>query len=70
MVHHLVIIGEAARAIDPAFQKQYPSVPWRLMAGMRNVIVHDYFRINNNIVWKTVSEDLPMLREEIEKISS
>lgn len=45
MVHHLMIIGEAVRAIDPAERSKYPSVPWRQIAGMRNILVHDYFRI-------------------------
>lgn len=41
MVHHLMIIGEAVRAIDPAIKLKYPSVPWRQIAGMRNVLVHE-----------------------------
>jgi len=51
MVHHLLIIGEAARAIDPAVRQRYPTIPWRQIAGMRNILVHDYFRINQAIVW-------------------
>jgi len=43
MVHHLMIIGEAVRSIDPGIRSQYPSVPWRQIAGMRNILVHDYF---------------------------
>lgn len=41
MVHHLQIIGEAVRAIDPAFRNKHPQVPWRDIAGMRNILVHD-----------------------------
>ena len=40
MMHHLMIIGEAVRAIDPALRRQYPSIPWREIAGMRNILVH------------------------------
>lgn len=68
MVHHLMIIGEAVRAIDPATRQQHPSVPWRQITGMRNILVHDYFRINDQIVWETVETHLPVLKEEIEKI--
>ena len=68
MVHHLMIIGEAVRAIDPATRQRYPSVPWRQIAGMRNILVHDYFRINQEIVWETVAKHLPALKEEIEKL--
>ena len=46
MVHHLMIIGEAVRSIDPATKQKYPSIPWRQIAGMKNILVHDYFRIN------------------------
>lgn len=68
MVHHLMIIGEAVRAIDPAARQQHPSLPWRQITGMRNILVHDYFRINDQIVWETVETHLPALKEEIEKI--
>jgi uncharacterized protein with HEPN domain len=67
MVHHLMIIGEAARAIDPAFRQRCPSIPWRQVAGMRNILVHDYFRINREIVWETVEKHLPMLKTEIQR---
>ena len=52
MVHHLMIIGEAVRAVEPAIRQRYPSIPWRQIAGMRNILVHDYFRINQGIVWE------------------
>jgi uncharacterized protein with HEPN domain len=68
MVHHLMIIGEAVRGIDPVSRKHYPSIPWRQIAGMRSILVHDYFRINQEIVWETVEKDLPPLKAEIEKI--
>jgi uncharacterized protein with HEPN domain len=68
MVHHLMIIGEAARSIDPALRVQYPSIPWRQIAGMRNILVHDYFRINHEIVWETVEHHLPPLKAEVQRI--
>jgi uncharacterized protein with HEPN domain len=68
MVHHLMIIGEAARAIDPAVRRRYPSVPWRQITGMRNLLVHDYFRINQEIVWETVEKHLPALKIEVKRI--
>jgi uncharacterized protein with HEPN domain len=68
MVHHLMIIGEAVRSIDPAFKQRYPGVAWRQIAGMRNVLVHDYFRINTSIVWETVEKDLPPLKSQLEEI--
>ena len=68
MIHHLMIMGEAVRAVDPAFRQRYPSVPWRQIAGMRNILVHDYFRINQEIVWETVERHLPTLKAEIRAI--
>jgi uncharacterized protein with HEPN domain len=68
MVHHLMIIGEAVRGLDPALRQKYPSVPWRQIAGMRNILVHDYFRINKEIVWETVEKHVPLLKEQIEEI--
>jgi len=68
MVHHLMIIGEAVRAIDPAVKQRYPSIPWRQIAGMRNVLVHDYFRINQEIVWETIEKHVPPLKAEVRRI--
>ena len=68
MVHHLMIIGEAVRTIDPATRQRYPSVPWRQIAGMRNILVHDYFRINQAIVWETVETHIPALKTEVQRI--
>ena len=68
MVHHLMIIGEAVRSIDPAFKQRHPAVPWRLIGAMRNVIVHDYFRINQQVVWETVTQHLDPLKAQIETI--
>ena len=70
MVHHLMIIGEAVRAIDPAIRQRHPSIPWRQIAGMRNILVHDYFRINEEIVWETVENHVPELKEEVGRILS
>lgn len=70
MVHHLMIIGEAVRSIDPAVRQRYPSIPWRQIAGMRNILVHDYFRINQEIVWETVEKHIPPLKAEVQAILS
>lgn len=70
MVHHLMIIGEAVRSIDMGIRQRYPSVPWRQISGMRNFLVHDYFRINQEIVWETVEKHIPPLKDEIQAILS
>jgi uncharacterized protein with HEPN domain len=64
MVHHLMIIGEAVRNIEPAFRERFPSIPWRDIGGARTVIVHEYFRIDYEIVWTMISKDVPALKEQ------
>ena len=68
LVRLLEIIGEAAKGISPEFRKAHPDVAWKKMAGMRDRLVHGYFDVNLDVVWKTVRDDLPALIEQLEKI--
>lgn len=64
VVLSLVIVGEAASRIlqeHPGFAEQHPGVPWRSMKGMRNRLAHGYFDINLDLVWDTVTTELPRL---------
>ena len=61
-------IGEAVKQIPTAMRRKYPDVPWKDMAGMRDVLVHDYFGVDAAIVWKTVHEDLPPLKRRVADI--
>ena len=61
-------IGEAVKQIPAAVRHKYPDVPWKDVAGMRDVLVHDYFGVDAAIVWKTVHEDLPPLKRRIADI--
>lgn len=61
-------IGESARAIPSEIQERYTSIPWKNMQGIRNVLVHQYFRIDEEILWKASQEDIPSLISSIEKI--
>jgi uncharacterized protein with HEPN domain len=67
VVHHLQIIGEAARAVSQTTRDLLPSVPWRKVIGMRNILVHDYFEIDLQTVWMVVDRDLPSLKREISR---
>lgn len=68
LVRLLEIIGEAARGISGPFRETRPEVAWNKMAGMRDRLIHAYFDVNLDIVWETVTQDLPELIREIKKI--
>lgn len=55
------IVGEAASKVSPAGRALMPALPWKSMIGMRNRLAHAYFDIDANVVWKTVSAELPLL---------
>ena len=60
-------IGEAARVMPLEIQESYPDVPWGKMQGIRNVLVHEYFRLDEEILWKAAQEDIPPLIRALEK---
>ena len=70
LVRLLEIVGEAARGISPDFRKAHPDLPWKSMVGMRDKLIHAYFDINLDVVWETVTQDLPPLITQLEKIVS
>ncbi len=67
-IRSLEIIGEATKKIPQEIRIKYPDIPWRDIAGMRDKLIHEYFGISYEIVWKTIKEDIPFLKQEIEKI--
>jgi len=68
VIRQLEIIGEAARNLSADFCTHYPEVPRSQIIGMRNRIAHAYFNIDLGIVWETVQEDLPPLKEQVKLI--
>ena len=68
LVHLLEIIGEAAVGVSSEFKEKYPQIRWRNIVGMRNRLIHGYYDINKNVVWKTVKEDIPPLNADLGKI--
>ena len=68
VVRQLEIVGEATKRISKEFRAKYPDIPWSDMAGMRDVLIHDYIDVDFDVVWKTASEDVPLLKQLIEKI--
>ena len=64
----LEVIGEAVRNLPDDFREQYPDIPWKQIAGMRDYLIHEYFNINYERVWDTVKNDIPILEEQIRDI--
>lgn len=62
------VIGEATKRIDQDFKTKYPQVPWKQMAGFRDVLIHDYERLLPEMIWKTVKDDLPPLKQQLLEI--
>jgi uncharacterized protein with HEPN domain len=64
----LEIIGEAVKQLPDDFRKEHPGIPWRDIGDMRNVLIHVYFDLDYTIIWKTATELVPKLKEQIEEI--
>lgn len=67
-VRSLEIVGEATKQIPQTFRDQYPAIPWREMAGMRDRLIHQYSGVNFRVVWETVTLDLPGLHLQISSL--
>jgi uncharacterized protein with HEPN domain len=68
LVRSLEVIGEAARQVPPEFRVRYPQIEWRVMAGMRDRLIHGYFGVDYDIVWSTATRDAPSLKRHLEQI--
>ena len=65
ITNHLQIIGEAVSRISQDIQNEHADIPWNKIIGMRNILVHDYFDIDLDIVWDAVIKDIPQLKEKV-----
>jgi uncharacterized protein with HEPN domain len=68
VIRNLEILGEAAKHIPKRVKEKHPDIDWKAMGGMRNILVHEYFGVRMGIIWKTIRERLPELRQKIEAI--
>jgi uncharacterized protein with HEPN domain len=68
VIRNLEIIGEAVNNLPEEIKSQNPEIPWKEAVGMRNKVAHEYFGVDDEILWKTVTEDLPIFKEQIQKI--
>ena len=70
VIRNFEIIGEASQNIPLAIQEKYTNIAWREIKGMRNILIHEYFGVDLNIVWQTIEEDLPPLNTNVRNMYS
>jgi uncharacterized protein with HEPN domain len=68
VVHQLLVIGEAVKSLSQSFCVDHPEVPWKAVAGMRDVLIHHYNAVDLEEVWKTVVTDVPELITAVEQL--
>ncbi|MBI4393264.1 MAG: DUF86 domain-containing protein [Euryarchaeota archaeon] len=68
VLRRLEIIGEAVKHVPVELRETRPAVPWKSIAGLRDVVIHSYANVDNRRVWKVVKKDLPILEREIRSI--
>ena len=68
VIRNLEVIGEAVKDIPKKVRSRYPEIPWISIIGMRNKLIHHYFGVDLDIIWKTIHDDIPRLKLIIEEI--
>mgnify|MGYP006285734001 CR=1 FL=1 len=69
VIRQITVIGEAATHIPETKTSQSSQLPWRSIRGIRNIVVHEYFGINNHILWQTITNNLPELKRGLNELN-
>lgn len=64
----LSVIGEAARNLSEPLKNDHPEIPWAQMVGLRNVLIHEYFRIEDEVLWNVMDKEIPVILERVKAI--
>ncbi|MEM6500506.1 MAG: DUF86 domain-containing protein [Cyanobacteria bacterium P01_C01_bin.89] len=68
VLYSFTVIGEASSKLAQRTQDKSPSTPWKNIKGMRNFIAHEYFRVNQSVIWNAIQNELPALKSAVESI--
>jgi uncharacterized protein with HEPN domain len=68
IIRRLEIMGEAVKNLPLELRERYPGIPWRRIAGMRDVLIHEYFAVELELTWEVIQRDLPELKKSLLKI--
>jgi len=68
VLHQLLVVGEAAKRLSSGFRDSHSEIPWKSIAGMRDVLIHAYDTVDLDEVWRTATEEIPRLREVLSKL--
>lgn len=68
IIRRLEIIGEAVKNLGMPFKAKHPEIPWKSIAGMRDILIHEYFDVDLSLTWSVVTRELPVIKNQLQEI--
>lgn len=69
-VRRIEIIGEATKNIPEEFKTLHPNIPWKKIVGMRDMLIHEYFSVDEQLLWETIQKDVPTFKTQVQQLLS